>query len=107
MLSVTGGGGSGGSGSVNAIQFDSNVVYTTAVAYTPDSNGIVKLPTYPSSETWTDYFGIDNDGNIYIKPIVDETNNTTTPRGFYNTGFGSFGGLNSGNGSSGVTLERV
>ena len=45
---------------------------------------------------WDNYFGIDNDGNIYVKKI-----NENTPRGFYSFGFVTAGGVGTGGGGGG------
>jgi len=51
---------------------------------------------------WDSYFGIDNDGNIYVKK--DSNNN---PRNFYSYGSVSAGGYSGGSGGGGTTLSAV
>lgn len=94
-------GGSGG-GTVVGIIVDAG---SGSATYTPDENGLITLPDYPVTGTinWDNYFGIDENDNIYVKP-----KNENQTRGFWNRGFGTFGGIGSGSGSgSGINLGRV
>ena len=49
---------------------------------------------------WDNYFGIDNDGNIYVKKIDENT-----PRGFSSFGFITAGGVGTGGGGGGGDLD--
>ena len=62
-----------------------------------------RVTTLESRINWDNYFGIDAQGNIYVRGIDENT-----PRAFYNNGSITAGGINSGGGGGGgIGLERV
>lgn len=103
-LSVTNPNGSGGT--VTAVKFDSSVTYALNTNYEPASNSsVISLPAYPTVDnSWTEFIEVDDNGDVHILPKT--VNGVETPRGFYNEGWGSFGGINSSS-SDTVDLDRV
>jgi len=62
-----------------------------------------RVTTLESRINWDNYFGIDAQGNIYVRGIDENT-----PRAFYNNGSITAGGINSSGGGGGnIDLDRV
>lgn len=61
-----------------------------------------RVTTLENRQNWDEIFGIDANGNVYVRDI-----DANTPRTFYNNGNISAGGLNSSGGGSSVDLARV
>ena len=65
-------------------------------------NGVSsRVTTLEGRTNWDTYFGVDENGDIYVKK------NGTTARNFYSWGAVSAGGLSSGGGSEGASLAAV
>lgn len=77
--------------------------FTTYYAKASDLSSISsRVSTLEARQNWDDIFGIDSNGNVYVKK------NGTTARGFWTYGFVTAGGVGQSSGGSGdVDLPRV
>lgn len=91
-----------GGAATKTITADDTFAITLDTDYTiPLAADVAKGVSAYNRTNWDDYFGIDNDGNLYIKPI-----DVNTPRGLWTDGFLTAGGQGS-SGSGGVDMGRV
>lgn len=91
----------------NTWALDTNTYLTTSSAASTYAtitslNGVSgRVTTLEGRTDWDTYFGVDENGDIYVKK------NGNTARGFYSYGFVSAGGVSSGGGTAGADLPAV